>query len=140
MLEAENYKLILIGIINSIFLGLSNMSHIYNDSTLIKASFTYYGIARRAVGTGGTGRGIPPVFDRSVNPIPGGRLCQSYYYLPPSPFCRIFRPSYVPDLIMIGLAVMPTEYICVRNVPQFKEKEPSYTLGLSELGGMGTIP
>ena len=59
---------------------------------------------------------------------------------PHLPFCRIFRPSYVPALIVIGLAVMPTEYICVRNVPQFKEKEPSYKLGLSELGGMETIP
>ena len=71
MLEAENYKLILIGIINSIFLGLSNMSHIYNDSTLIKASFTYYGIARRAVGNGGPEGPYPQFLTDQSTPFQG---------------------------------------------------------------------
>ena len=85
MLEAENYKLILIGIINSIFLGLSNMSHIYNDSTLIKASFTYYGIARRAVGNGGPEGPYPQFLTDQSTPFQGADYANHITTCPPPP-------------------------------------------------------
>ena len=92
LLEAENYKLILIGTINSIFLVLSkylicliyitilhSLRHLLHNIIALQGCRNRWG--------GGTGRAMAPQFleDQLTQFQIGGRLCPSHYYFPPSP-------------------------------------------------------